>query len=144
MIRKGAAITFGWEDDVTATPEPVLPASRRPMPTTTPPPVPAEVAKQPKKAKDKSGTPPPPRSPDEIQREMAETRQRLAETIDEIVDRTHPRNVTQRAKARLRSTVLTPEGNLRLEIVGGVVGALVAVTALTVWARRRRPRRLEG
>jgi hypothetical protein len=98
--------------------------------------------------------------PQEIQREIEETRAELARTIDALADRMSPRRAAVRGAQRLRSGVqsvwlheASPDGQapagtavrvyqselvLRKERVAIAVGAVVAVTALVVLLRRRR------
>lgn len=79
------------------------------------------------------------RSAADIEADLAATRERLAGTIDALVDRVNPKNVARRGLADLRSKVTTAEGGVRPEVVAGAVG-VVTVVALLVW-RSRRSRR---
>jgi hypothetical protein len=98
----------------------VLPASRQPMPG---PPQPAR---------------PPQRTPDEIERELADTTQRLAARVDELVYQVQPRQLVRRAVAGLRAKVVTPDGRPKAEAVGAAVGALVGLAFLVLRSRRNR------
>jgi Protein of unknown function (DUF3618) len=44
-----------------------------------------------------------PQTPEEIEAEIAATRARLASTVDELVDKAHPRNVAKRQVEQARS-----------------------------------------
>jgi hypothetical protein len=83
-----------------------------------------------------------PSSPAAIEREIEARRERLAATIDELSVRAQPKEIARRGLAgvgaKARGTVRTPDGQLRVERVGAVAGALVVVTAALVWLRRRR------
>ena len=66
-------------------------------------------------------------------REIEQTRQELARTIDAISDRVSPANVARRTAGRMkqRAQALDPR------IVGGGAVVAVALVAFLVWRRRR-------
>ena len=73
-----------------------------------------------------------------LEREIEETRERLAATIDQLVDRTSPKNVVRREIAAAKAVFVDAEGNPRtkniLKVVGGVagfVGLLVVIRRVT-------------
>ncbi|WP_312722181.1 DUF3618 domain-containing protein [Mobilicoccus sp.] len=82
------------------------------------------------------------RSLDEIEKDIARNRDDLAATIDELAYRVKPANVAKRqveeAKGFVDRTTRTPEGGLRLEVVGPAVGAVVLLVALAIYNRTRR------
>lgn len=82
-----------------------------------------------------------PSDPVVLERAIEERRAQLAATVDELVVRTSPREVARRAMAdltqRLREATHTPEGGWRVERVGAVAGAVLAVVGLVVLLRRR-------
>ena len=73
------------------------------------------------------------RSNASLERDMEETRQRLAATIDRLVDRTNPKLAAERRLAAAKGFFVDAHGNPRtdnvLKVVGGVFG-FVAVLAL--------------
>ena len=78
------------------------------------------------------------RSNASLEREMEQTRERLAATIDELVDRTNPKNVAQRRVAAFKAVFVDANGDPRtdnvLKVVGGVfgfVGVLVLIRRVT-------------
>jgi hypothetical protein len=81
------------------------------------------------------------RTPEEIEAEIAATRARLASTVDELVDKAHPRNVAKRQVEQARSQVFDPEGHLRTEKIATVAGAIAAVIVLLMIVRRLVNRR---
>lgn len=81
-----------------------------------------------------------PRSAEQIERDLDQTRRHLAYTVDEISERIKPANVADQAKSQARGLVLTPQGELRTERLGPVGGGLLVLLALR-WLRRRRKRR---
>jgi hypothetical protein len=72
--------------------------------------------------------------PSALEREIEETRERLAGTIDELIYRSNPRTIVGREVAGLKAFFVNPAtGEPRteniLKVVGGVVGT-IAVFAL--------------
>jgi hypothetical protein len=82
-----------------------------------------------------------PSDPVVLERAIEERRAQLAATVDELVVRTSPREVARRTLAdlsqRLRQATRTPEGGWRLERIGAVAAAVLAVVGLAVLLRRR-------
>ncbi|WP_168581858.1 DUF3618 domain-containing protein [Gephyromycinifex aptenodytis] len=79
------------------------------------------------------------RSLDQIEKDIAQHRERLASTIDELAYRVKPANIAKRQVAEGRSALYsfthTETGELRYDVVGGAAG--VAVLLLTVAIVRR-------
>jgi hypothetical protein len=71
------------------------------------------------------------RSPDEVQAEIERTRHQLANTLDQLVQRTSPKRLADEAKTTVLDTLKTPAGK-------AVVGAVGAGVALLVALRIRR------
>jgi uncharacterized YccA/Bax inhibitor family protein len=75
-----------------------------------------------------------PQQPDAIEREMEETRARLASTIDELVNRTSPKRVVRREVASVKATFVDEHGNPRtdniLKVAGGVAGFVVLLVVI--------------
>jgi hypothetical protein len=68
--------------------------------------------------------------PSELAREIEETRERLAGTIDELIYRSNPRTIVSRQVAQVKGFFVDPlTGEPRteniLKVVGGVVGTVV-------------------
>ena len=113
-------------------------------------PVPTETEHGRTPAVDRPATTPPPaalpsgeRSPNEIERDIQATRERLALTIDEISDRVKPANVVQAGREKVEAELRNPDGSLRMERVGAAAAVVVAYVALKVAkaVRRRRASR---
>ena len=73
--------------------------------------------------------------PSEIEREIEETRERLAGTIDQLLYRSHPKTIIQREIAQVKAHFVDPEsGEPRtdniLKTVGGVVGVVAVIVVL--------------
>ena len=105
-------------------PDQVLPATRQPVQGPQALPQPG------------SQVPPGPRSVDEIEAVIDQARQRLAGTLDALVDRVSPRSVATRSVERLKARLLTERGTPRPEVIGAAVGVAVVVGVL-VWRSRR-------
>lgn len=90
-----------------------------------------------------SSTPEPsPPTVAELEAEIAVTRARLATTVDELVTRAQPKEIARRQGENARLAFIdatrTQDGNLRVERIAGVVGALLAVIVAIGLLRRRR------
>ncbi len=76
----------------------------------------------------------PARTPDEISAEIAETRNRLAGTIDQLVYRVKPKTIAQRQLESRKASFVDADGSPRtdniLKVVGIAVGVVVAIVAI--------------
>ena len=73
---------------------------------------------------------------DALVREIEATRDRLAGTIDAIVDRTNPKNIARRTLDRVKAKFVNPDGSPRMETIAPVAGAVVVTVVLIVGVRR--------
>jgi hypothetical protein len=74
-------------------------------------------------------------SPVALEREIEETRERLATTIDQLIHRSSPKTIVSREVASVKAFFVDPgTGEPRteniLKVAGGVVGAIVLVVIL--------------
>jgi MYXO-CTERM domain-containing protein len=71
---------------------------------------------------------PPPQTPDELERQIAQQREELAHTVDAL-----------QAKFDVKAQAKHKAGELRQQpaLVGGLAVAALALVALVVWRRRR-------
>jgi hypothetical protein len=77
------------------------------------------------------------RSPEVIAAEIAQTRDRLAGTIDELVYRAQPKTIVNRQLELLRESLLLKEdGSVDPMKVGRLVGGVVGFLAIIVLIRR--------
>jgi len=75
--------------------------------------------------------------PSALEREIEETRERLAGTIDELLHRTHPKTIVSREVADLKAFFVDPAtGEPRTQNILKVVGGVVGTVALFVLIRR--------
>lgn len=77
------------------------------------------------------------RTPQEIEADLAETRERLAATVDALVQRVQPRELASRGAQRAKLTVMTRDGQLRTTRVVVAVAVAVAVVGVIVLRKRR-------
>ena len=75
-------------------------------------------------------------SPSTIERDMEETRERLAETIDELLYRTNPKTVVRRELAVVKGYFVDRQGNPRTENILKVVGGIAGFVGVLVVIRR--------
>ena len=81
--------------------------------------------------------PPASRSLAEIERDIEETRARLATSIDELADRVSPKNVAKRGAVKAaRLTVVDETGEPRTTRIAAIGAALLAVVGVVLWRRR--------
>ena len=76
------------------------------------------------------------RSNTSLEREMEQTRERLAATIDRLVDRTSPKNVVDRRTAAAKGVFVDANGDPRTDNVLKVVGGVFGFVGLLALIRR--------
>ncbi len=76
---------------------------------------------------------------DELVDEIEQIRMRLAGTVDELVDRAHPKSIARRSAHSIKSRFVDERGSLRFEtIVPLVAGTAAVITAFAVIRRLTR------
>jgi len=73
---------------------------------------------------------------DALVEEIEQIRLRLAGTVDELVDRAHPKAIAARAVDNLKAKFVDETGSPRMETIVPVVAGVVAVVAGAVLIRR--------
>ncbi|TDD51073.1 DUF3618 domain-containing protein [Kribbella antibiotica] len=81
------------------------------------------------------------RTAEQIEADIAATRARLASTVDELVDRAHPKNVAKRQVEQAKSQVFDETGQLRTQKIVAVAGAVVGLVGVLLVIRRLVGRR---
>jgi hypothetical protein len=74
--------------------------------------------------------------PDDLVDEIDEIRDRLADTVDALIDRSNPKNIARRSLADVRARFVDETGSPRLETIGPLVGGAIVVIAGIVVIRR--------
>ncbi len=75
-------------------------------------------------------------STDSIEREMEETRERLASTIDQLVYRSSPKTIVKREVATVKGYFVDADGNPRTENILKVAAGVAGVVTVLVVIRR--------
>ena len=76
-------------------------------------------------------------TPSDIEREIEETRERLAGTIDQLLYRSHPKTIVSREVAQVKAHYVDAEtGEPRTDNILKTVGGVVGVIALFVVLRK--------
>jgi hypothetical protein len=73
---------------------------------------------------------------DSIETDIEATRQRLASTIDQLVDRTSPKNVVRRELATVKGYFVQPDGSPRTDNILKVTAGVAGFVAVVVLIRR--------
>jgi hypothetical protein len=76
------------------------------------------------------------RSPQDLEHDIEQTRDRLADTLDELLFRVKPKTIIQRQVEDTKAHFVDAQGNVRTEKVAAVAGAVVGVVAFFVVVRR--------
>ena len=92
-------------------------------------------------AKHRAGVPATNRSPQDLEHDIEQTRDRLADTLDELLFRIKPKTIVQRQVEETKSHFVDAKGNVRPERVAAAVGAAAGVVAFFVVVRRLSKRR---
>lgn len=74
--------------------------------------------------------------PDDLVGEIDEIRDRLADTVDALIDRSNPKNVAKRSLADVKARFVDETGSPRMETILPLVGGVVAVIAGIVVVRK--------
>jgi hypothetical protein len=73
---------------------------------------------------------------DELVDEIDVIRERLAETVDTLIDRSSPKNIARRRFEDVKAKFVDETGSPRLETILPIVGGAVAVIAGIIVVRR--------
>ncbi|MGN6130849.1 MAG: DUF3618 domain-containing protein [Nocardioidaceae bacterium] len=76
------------------------------------------------------------KSPDSLETEIEQTRERLASTIDQLVYRASPKTIARREIAGVKATFVDAQGNPRTDNILKAAGAVVGFVALIVVLRK--------
>jgi hypothetical protein len=87
-------------------------------------------------AKHRADLPATARPPQDLEREVEQTRDRLADTLDELLFRIKPKTIVQRQAEETKAHFVDEHGNLRTERVAVVAGAAFGVVVFFVVVRK--------
>jgi hypothetical protein len=73
---------------------------------------------------------------DELVDDIEQIRERLADTVDALIERTNPKHIVRRSLSNLRGRFIEPDGSPRMSTIGPLVGGTVAVIGVIVVIRR--------
>jgi hypothetical protein len=76
------------------------------------------------------------RGRESIEREMEQTRQRLAQNIDQLLYRASPKTIARRQLAAVKAYFVDPSGSPRTENIAKVAGGVAGVAVLFVVIRK--------
>lgn len=76
------------------------------------------------------------RTPDQITAEIADTRERLAGTIDSLVYRAKPKTIASRQFASIKAKFVRPDGSVDTDMVTKVASGVVGFVVLIVVIRK--------
>jgi hypothetical protein len=76
------------------------------------------------------------RSPEEISAEIAQTRTRLAGTVDQLVYRVNPKTIAKREVSSIRARFMDPDGKPRVDAIAKTAGVVVGIVAAIVVLRK--------
>lgn len=65
------------------------------------------------------------RDPETIQREIDQARDQLAESLDALTDRAHPRHLVEGGKARVQAKLETPAVRYTLIAIGAILALAI-------------------
>ena len=69
---------------------------------------------------------------DELVDEIEQIRDRLADTVDALIDRAHPSTIARRSLASVKGRFVEPDGSPKISAIAPVVGGTAAVVAAIV------------
>ncbi len=99
------------------------------------------TAEQQAKTKDKDEEHKPPRPIDEIQQDIASTRERLVTNIEQLKAETSPKALGEKASTTAKSVVLHKDGSVRVERVAMIAGAVVGLLLIRKGFKSRAKRK---
>ena len=81
-------------------------------------------------------------TPEELRAEITRRQENLAHTVDQLAARANPRALVDQGKSQARNAVkgvvFTEEGELRIERIAVMAGAIIVLIGLSIWNRSRR------
>lgn len=83
-------------------------------------------------------------TPEEIRAEITKRQQNLAQTVDQLAAKASPKALMDQGKNQAttaaKGAVYTEQGDLRIERIAVVAGAVIILVGLSMWIRSRNSR----
>lgn len=73
---------------------------------------------------------------EQILSDIEAIRNRLADSLDELVDRSNPKNIAARQADKFKAKFKNPDGSARLDVVVPIAAGVVGVIGLAIVGRR--------
>ncbi|MDR7087541.1 hypothetical protein J2X11_002380 [Aeromicrobium panaciterrae] len=73
---------------------------------------------------------------DELVSEIEQIRDRLADTVDALIDRAHPSTIARRSLASIKGRFVEPDGTPKVAVLAPVLGGIAAIVAVIAFLRR--------
>ena len=73
---------------------------------------------------------------DELVNEIEQIRERLADTVDALIDRTNPKTIARRTLVDVKGRFIEPDGSPKLAAIVPIAGGIAATVAAIVVLRR--------
>ncbi|GAA3528209.1 hypothetical protein GCM10022234_26820 [Aeromicrobium panaciterrae] len=73
---------------------------------------------------------------DELVNEIEQIRERLADTVDALIDRANPKTIARRTLADVKGRFIEPDGTPRLAVIAPIAGGIAVVIAAIAFVRR--------
>lgn len=73
---------------------------------------------------------------DDLVNEIEQIRDRLADTVDALIDRAHPSTIARRSLASVKGRFVEPDGTPKVAALAPVLGGIAAIVAVIAFLRR--------
>lgn len=73
---------------------------------------------------------------DELVNEIEQIRDRLADTVDALIDRSNPKTIARRSLAGIKGRFIEPDGTPKIAVIAPIAGAIAAIIAVIAFLRR--------
>jgi len=73
---------------------------------------------------------------DDLVNEIEQIRDRLADNVDALIDRAHPKTIARRTLSGIKGRFIGPDGSPKVGAIAPVAGAVAAVVVVLAVLRR--------
>ncbi len=74
--------------------------------------------------------------PDELVNEIEQIRERLADTVDALIDRTNPKTMARRTLVSVKGRFVEPDGSPKFAVIAPIAGGIAAIVVVIALLRR--------